>query len=130
MAKRKAGLHKEISSIFDGVPIPKSNGGQGTAYTPAPDRSGHEERSEPNKWRLETPAPAKTSAPAPKTAPTAKHQHPAHLQPKAAPTEQSKAAPTEQSKAAKADRTKKSTKQNALQKSGQQIRQQIQNKLF
>ena len=37
----KAGLHKEISSIFKGVPIPQTDGGQEPSGTPAPERTGY-----------------------------------------------------------------------------------------
>jgi hypothetical protein len=34
MAKQKVGLHKQVSQIFDGVPIPKEAGPQKPAKTP------------------------------------------------------------------------------------------------
>lgn len=41
MAKAKRGLHKEISSIFDGVPLPKDYGTPESPSTPAPQSEGH-----------------------------------------------------------------------------------------
>ena len=43
----KAGLHKEISSIFKGVPIPQTDGGQEPSGTPAPERSSYTEPKQP-----------------------------------------------------------------------------------
>ena len=37
MAKRKAGLHKNVSSIFDGVPVPGKNGTKQPQYAPTSD---------------------------------------------------------------------------------------------
>jgi len=53
----KAGLHKEISSIFKGVPIPQTDGGQEPSGTPAPERIGYTEPEQP------TPEPQKPEAP-------------------------------------------------------------------
>lgn len=44
MGKHKAGLHKEVSAIFDGVPIPKNNNANGTQqppHAPMPSHIGH-----------------------------------------------------------------------------------------
>ena len=38
MAKQKVGLHKQVSQIFDGVPIPKESGPQKPAKTPVSSR--------------------------------------------------------------------------------------------
>ncbi|MHC4259102.1 MAG: hypothetical protein ACYSTF_01635 [Planctomycetota bacterium] len=54
MAKRRAGLHREISSIFDGVPLPKSGESAKSPSNPAPSRSGYGGQITSNKWRLET----------------------------------------------------------------------------
>ena len=37
MAKRKAGLHKELSSILNGVSIPEENGTRRSSQTPPPE---------------------------------------------------------------------------------------------
>src|SRR3972149_5740465 len=41
MAKRKVGLHKEISSIFEGVPLPKHNGDNKSQSTTTVERPGY-----------------------------------------------------------------------------------------
>jgi len=111
MAKRRAGLHKKIASIFDGVPIPKDNGTPPPPSAPAPERTRHEERPMPNKWRLEEPSvPQKPPAPSAKTAPAPKPQRPAEPPPEPAPTEQPKV-----------DTAIKTGKQNSLQKVWEQI---------
>ena len=38
MAKQKVGLHKQVSEIFDGVPIPKEDGPNELAKTPLSNR--------------------------------------------------------------------------------------------
>lgn len=55
--KNKAGLHKEISSIFKGVPIPQTDGSQESSGTPAPERTDHTEHKPPaiEPERPETP---------------------------------------------------------------------------
>jgi len=45
--RNKAGLHKEISSIFKGVPIPQTDGSQESSGTPAPERTDHTEPKPP-----------------------------------------------------------------------------------
>lgn len=60
MGKRKRGLHKEITSIFDGVPMPKKPQGPQTGTAPGPDSEGSD-----------MPAPA-ADAPAPPQAPKPK----------------------------------------------------------
>jgi len=57
--KKKAGLHKQISSIFDGVPVPKNVGGT---------FSGPEPTGQPRSARpggVNTPGPAPRPVPAP-----------------------------------------------------------------
>lgn len=41
MAKHRTGLHKEIASIFDGVPVPKGNDTQQSSYDSAPKRPAY-----------------------------------------------------------------------------------------
>ena len=101
MAKHRAGLHKEITSIFEGVPIPKSNGVQHSSAAHAPDNTSH--------------VPPKPPAPAPQIPTTPKPQQPVQ-----AP---SKAAPAKQPKADVAVKT-------AGQAPWQQTWEQIKNKLF
>jgi len=63
MAKHKgnkAGLHKEISSIFKGVPIPQNDGVPQPCSAPAPERTDYTEPKPP------TPEPQKPQAPKPK----------------------------------------------------------------
>jgi len=111
MAKRRAGLHKEITSIFDGVPIPKDNGTPPLPSAPAPERAGHKEYSKSNKWRLEETGVSKGPAVrAPKTPPTPEPQRPAEPPPEPAPTKQPKV-----------DTAIKTGKQNPLQKVWEQI---------
>ncbi len=69
----KAGLHKEISSIFKGVLIPQTDGGQEPSGTPAPEHTGYTEpkpqtpETEPQK--SEAPKPSQTTQSLPKAAP-------------------------------------------------------------
>lgn len=70
MAKRKAGLHKRISSIFDGVPIPKGKDAQQPPYAPTPERTADEPRSEPEGERFVTTVPQEPPSPAPEISPT------------------------------------------------------------
>jgi len=66
--KDKAGLHKEISSIFQGVPIPQTDGGQEPSGTPAPERSCTEPKPptpEPQK-PCDAPVPERTDYTKPK----------------------------------------------------------------
>ena len=57
--RNKAGLHREISSIFKGVPIPQDDGGQELCVTPASESTGY---SEPKPTATE---PQKPEAPEP-----------------------------------------------------------------
>ncbi len=59
MAKHRPGLHKEISSIFGGVPIPKSDGTPQPSSEPGPDPTGYERHTATNNWQLESPEPEK-----------------------------------------------------------------------
>jgi hypothetical protein len=45
--RNKAGLHKKISSIFKGVPIPQTDGGQEPCGTPALERTDYSEPQPP-----------------------------------------------------------------------------------
>jgi len=59
MIKRKIGLHKEISTIFDGVPIPKNNGTEQRPYVPELERSGYI----PPKFQQPNQTPPKAAVP-------------------------------------------------------------------
>jgi len=47
MSKGRIGLHKEISSIFDGVPVPKGNGVEQPVGAPAPAHTGYPPQKTP-----------------------------------------------------------------------------------
>jgi hypothetical protein len=89
MAKHRAGLHKNISSIFDGVPVSKDK-----------------DAGQVSSAALEEPA--NYGPPSHLTGTTTKSQRPEAGPPKAEPTEERKAAPekkvTEKPKAVKPDR--------------------------
>jgi hypothetical protein len=85
MAKRKAGLHKEIASIFDGVPIVnRKDDGQ----SPPPDRTGSEQRPGLGKGPLESRLPPRPSVLTANTPEASPPQPPAQPTPKSTPTEQ------------------------------------------
>jgi len=69
----KAGLHKEISSIFKGVPIPQTDDGQKPSGTPAPERTSYTEPKqptpEPQQQKSEEPKPSQATQSLPKGAP-------------------------------------------------------------
>jgi hypothetical protein len=58
MSKYKAGLHKEISLIFNGIPIPNGRLGQQLPEQPNPDpvRSDHPNHLGPSQQSLQSPA--------------------------------------------------------------------------
>lgn len=78
--KNKAGLHKEISSIFKGVPIPQTDGSQESSGTPAPERTDHTEPKPPatEPQRPEAPKPYQSMQSSPKAAP----EHTDYTEPK------------------------------------------------
>ena len=53
MAKNKAGLHKKVSSIFDGVLLQRDKAASGPPHAPAPERPEDEPRPKRKKKRLE-----------------------------------------------------------------------------
>jgi hypothetical protein len=88
MSEYKAGLHKEVSAIFNGVSLPKSNGSQQSSATPAP---GHQDYSAPKPSAPETPT-QKPPAPSHMTPTKPKpEQLPLQSPPKAAPAKQPEA---------------------------------------
>ncbi len=65
----KAGLHKEISSIFKGVPIPQTDGSQEPSGTPAPEHTSYTEPKPPTpqpEQPCDAPAPEHTGYTEPK----------------------------------------------------------------
>ncbi len=74
----KAGLHKENSSIFKGVPIPQTDGGQEPSGTPAPEHTNYTEPKPPTpepEQPCDAPAPERTGYTEPKP-PTPEPQKP------------------------------------------------------
>lgn len=108
MSEYKAGLHKEVSAIFNGVSLPKSNGSQQSSAAPAP---GHQDYSVPKSL---VPEPPTQKLPAPS------HMTPTKPKPQQSPP---KAVQTEQPKA---DTAIKAAEQTAWQRALGQIK----NKLF
>lgn len=90
MAKRREGLHKQISAIFDGVPIPKGDGAERAPRAPTPDGTGHVLPKLPAAPRQLTPSTAKPPQPA-ETPPTPKLREPGQSLPKAAPAKRAEA---------------------------------------
>jgi hypothetical protein len=91
----KAGLHKEISSIFKGVQIPQTDGGQEPSGTPAPERTGYMEPKPPtpeSQKPCDAPAPERTGYTEPKP-PTPEPQKPMAPKPYQAMQSLPKAAP-------------------------------------
>ncbi len=110
MAKRRAGLHKEITSIFDGVPITRNNTRQDSGSRDA-ERTAPTGPSRFDKTRLTPPMPPK---PQRAVTPTPEAAQPA--QPKRGP-----------GPSAKPEKVKTVISRKA---SGPGLWQQIQNKLF
>ncbi len=69
MPKQKSGLHKGISTIFNGVPIPKGSDGMQPSSTATKEAPSYGPPSHLTKSTAEAPTPIK---PAPKAAPTEK----------------------------------------------------------
>jgi hypothetical protein len=114
MAKNRAGLHKTISSIFDGVPLEKKKNVQQPPDTPSP--ASEAEQSQP-KPPVQTPAaPARPKPPAKTTrvVEPPRPQQPPPPEPRTVPREQPRVAPI------------KHAKPSALQ----QMCEQIKGKLF
>jgi len=84
MAKRSAGLHKQVSAIFKGVPLPK-NGTQHPFNAPAPERQNYQESPQRNEEPLEftkcDKEPSQSPVP-PKPPVSPKPPAPSHLTPK------------------------------------------------
>ncbi|MDD5459791.1 MAG: hypothetical protein PHF37_10415 [Phycisphaerae bacterium] len=70
MAKRRSGLHKEISSIFDGIPHPAKERGEGTFAPSENPRSASNRKSFiPDLPRADVPLEQKSRQTPPKAAP-------------------------------------------------------------
>ncbi len=78
MSRNKAGLQKEISAIFKGVPIQKDDIAGRPSGTPAPQRPDYEQRprQDKEKGRFEPPSALKPPAPSQPTAPPPEPQRP------------------------------------------------------
>lgn len=101
MAKKKAGLHKKVSSIFGGVLVQSDNAAPGPPPAPVPERPKDKPRSERKREHSEPPAPAKEPAQTYMTSTTLQPQERTKPQPKAPPPEPPKAARPKQPKAAR-----------------------------
>lgn len=77
MSKHRAGLHKKVSAIFGGVPMPKDSDAQQLSGAPTPEH--------PNHIAPKPPAPSHMTPTKPKP------EQPMQLPPKAAPAKQPKA---------------------------------------
>ncbi|MBA7702779.1 hypothetical protein ES703_111553 [subsurface metagenome] len=132
MAKHRPGLHKEISSIFGGVPIPKSDGTPQPSSEPEPDLTGHESHTTANKRQLESPEPEKQeqSVGVGDTAPPPEPERPAEAAPKPAPPPEPKWPAEPAPRPAKPEPPKvearpKAAGPNPLQKIWQQIESRL-----
>lgn len=114
MAKRKAGLHKEITSIFDGVPLQKKKDAQQTPQAPTTDSAGREGHHKPDAGRMGG-AVATKLPPASQIPTVPKYQQPQQPLPKATPTGQPKV---------------DTAAGNGRKASWQQTLEQVKNKLF
>jgi hypothetical protein len=86
MAKRKRGLHKEITSIFDGVPMPMKPDGQQPAPAAPPQQSGNAAGAPPA--RVPSPPAPKPRVAAPKMPTPPQPQQTVKSTPKVIATEQ------------------------------------------
>ena len=86
MSKRKAGLQKEISTIFKGIPIQKDGTVGQPSGAPAPQRLDYEQRPQQDKQKehIEPASALKPLVPSQPTAPAPEPQRPAQP-PKTAP---------------------------------------------
>ena len=112
MSKYKAGLHKEVSAIFNGMSPPKNDGAQQSSAAPAPQRPDYS-----------APKPSAPDLSAPKP-PAPSHMTPTKPKPKQMPVQSPPK--TTPAKRPKADTTIKA----AWQIPWQQTLQQIKSKLF
>lgn len=108
MARHRTGLHKKISSIFDGVPIPEEDGGGQVSSTA-------------------TEEPANYGPPSHLTGTTVKDQGPEASPPKAVPTEEPKAPPKAppEKKAVEKPAAIKTARPAALEETVQRIKDKL-----
>ena len=105
MPKHKAGLHKEVSSIFDGTPIPRDSDVQQSTYIPG--------------LRQNSCDIAEPEASVPQASPASKPQQPVQTVPETTAAEQSKVEAAMETKGP-----------SKLQQSWEQIREQIKERFF
>jgi hypothetical protein len=120
MAKRKAGLHKDVSEIFDGVSLPGRDGAHKPSGVAAPERPKHETPSKPQQEHVQSSSAAKPAAPSHMTPTKPKPKAPAQPvepPPKPAPPKAAKPKP-------------ESVRKPEKQIPGQQVWEQIKGKLF
>jgi len=93
MANNKIGLHKDIASIFDGVPLTKGAREQRPSCASASQHPGcrHPEPPSPTCSLTVPPAPAQTQAPSQAPAQAPAPQQPVYTPPKSAVPEQRRA---------------------------------------
>jgi hypothetical protein len=87
MAKAKRGLHKEITSIFDGVPLPNKHGVSQSPSSPPGGCGPSESQPQPGKGRFEMPVVSGPLPQKPKVSEIPKPKTPAESAPKAMPIE-------------------------------------------
>ncbi len=78
MGKHKAGLHKTVSAIFDGVPLPGREGKDKPSRADVPERPQEQAPPKPDEERLQSSADVK---PAVVKSPTVKPAAPSHMTP-------------------------------------------------
>lgn len=88
MSKHRTGLQKQISAIFDGVPLPKNDDTQQPSSAPVPDHPDcpSDEPLAPSHFTTTVPQPEDPAPLQPKP------EEPSGLEPKAAPPERTKPA--------------------------------------
>lgn len=121
MSKYKAGLHKEVSVIFNGVSLPKNDIAQQSPVATAPE---HQDNSAP---KLLEPGPSAQKPPAPEP-PAQKPPAPSHMTP-TKPKAQQPPSPPPKETPAKQPQAKTAVK-NVVKPQWQQKLEQIQGKLF
>ncbi len=140
--RNKAGLHKGISSIFKGVPIPQADGGQEPSGPPAPERTDNTgpKQPAPETQKPQVPKAYQATQTLPKAAPEHTATEPKQPTPEPQKTQAPKAYQATQTlpKAAPAQKPKADTddikkyaskKPAALKSDSQSFWQQIRNKL-
>ena len=125
MLKYKAGLHKEVSAIFNGVSLPKNSGARQPSATPAP---MHQDSSTPKQPTPAQPTPAPpTSAPPTPAPPAQKPSAPSHMTSTKSKSEQPPSPPPPKETLVKQPKAKTAIKGRPQ---WQRTLEQIQNKLI